>query len=90
MPFTFDNKISLGTVVTVASLAVGMVWFWATIDNRVAKISDNDVRQDNRLEAMASTVSAIKDTVTEQSVDIRYIRNFVEDERRNARTAASQ
>lgn len=84
--FTFDPKISLGHVITIATLLVTLVVAWQTLSGRVDVVVINDARQDNRLEALANAVGLIRDTVTEQTVDIRYIRAFVEDERRSART----
>ena len=88
--FTFDNKVSLGHVITVASLLATIAVAWQAMSSRVDAVEASDKRQDSRLEALTLTMSVIRDTVTEQGVDIRYIRSFVEDERRNARTAASE
>ena len=87
--FTFDNKISLGHVLTILGFIVTIVAGWQAFSQRVATVEANDIKQDLRIEALTSTVGIIRDTVTEQSVDLRYIRAFVEDERRAARATAA-
>ena len=96
MPFEFDNKISLGHILTIASLVIGgvagfvsVVVAFSLLGARVDAIAANDLKQDRKLETLTDTVSEIRTTLTEQGVDIRYIRSFVEDERRAARTAAN-
>jgi hypothetical protein len=87
--FAFDNKITLGTLVTVATVAVGGVWFWSQVESRVSAIANNDIKQDQRLEGLANTMGDMRQLQAEQGVDIRYIRNFVEEERRSARSRAA-
>jgi hypothetical protein len=85
--FTFDPKISLGQVVTWAIILVTVTAAWQSLSGRVGSLETNDGRQDSRLGVLSDTVGDIRNTLTEQGVDIRYIRSFVEDERRNARAA---
>ena len=51
--FTFDNKVSLGHVITVASLLATLAVAWQAMSSRVDAVEASDRRQDTRLEAYA-------------------------------------
>ena len=88
-PFSFKPEISLGQIITIATMLVGLAMAWQALTSRVDAVAKNDAAQDAKLEALTNTVGDIRQLQAEQGVDIRYIRAFVEDERRASRQAAS-
>lgn len=85
MAFTFEPKVNLGHVIIFVGWLITMVAGWTTLDGRVSGIEQSDDRQDTRIEALRQQDVDVGKQLTEMGVDIRYLRRWAEEERREER-----
>lgn len=85
--FSFDPKVSLGHLLTIAAFIVTIVAGWQAFDGRVSAVEINDAKQDGKIDTLAASNIEIGKTLAEIGIDLGYLRRWVEEERRERRAA---
>jgi hypothetical protein len=80
--FEVEKKVSLGHLVTIITVIVGLGIGWQALAGETAKNTKDNERQDEALSSMLSTINADRlenqKLLTEMRVDIRYLRRSEE------------
>jgi hypothetical protein len=90
-----DRKISLGHLLTIGTIVVGIIMGWANLDNRVtanekatleAKASslERDAKQDANIADLTRSYNQMALTLEGIRVDVGYLRRNVEEAKRTA------
>lgn len=84
---TFDSKISLGHLITVGTVLVGVGIGWANLDGRVTATERKAVEQSIQIKELADEADLTRTTLAEIRVDVGYLRRWVEELRREERAS---
>ncbi len=90
-----DAKISLGHILTVGTVIVGIIMSWSNLDNRVsaneketlsvkAAALERDAKQDAAISELDKSYNAMNLTLEGIRVDVGYLRRNVEETKRTA------
>ncbi len=84
--FEIEKKISLGHIVTILTVIVGLGIGWQALAGETAQNTKDNERQDASLSAISATINADRleqqKLLTEMRTDIRYLRRDVEAKKR--------
>lgn len=87
---SFDSKVSLGHLITVGTVLVGMAAAWANLDGRVKATETALATHSVAIKELSDEGDTMRETLAEIRVDVGYLRRWVEELRRDERAAALQ
>lgn len=94
-PVEIDPKVSIGHILTILTVFVGIIFGWANLDNRVtaneketltakAASLERDARQDASIADLTKSYNAMALIMEGVRVDVGYLRRNVEETKRIA------
>lgn len=84
-PSWFDTRVSLGNLVTWATLLGGMVWMAAEVRADITALKDFRDKTEIQMQRVAEQRVVDRETVAEMKSDIRLIRQILEQQLRQDR-----
>ena len=84
-PSWFDTRVSLGNLVTWATLLGGMIWMAAEVRADIASLKDFREKTELQMQRVSEQRAVDRDIMAEMKSDIRLIRQILEQQLRQDR-----
>lgn len=86
-PSWFDNRVSIGNVVTWLTLVGSVIWMAAEVRADIASLKDFREKTEAQMLRVAEQRSIDRDVMAEVKADIRLIRQILEQQARQGNTS---
>lgn len=81
-PPRFDPTVSVKDVISLLALVITGVIAFQAVSSRVDALEKSDSKQEQRIQALEETNTALKEMIIDIRADVRFLRRDVEEDRK--------